>query len=109
MEIVTAHTYTDACNGFHPVNRQCNLPVQEVARNIVLGFAIDHLDKTDNVKLSIDDVYVVWFSKTLQNWKALLSTTHPDGMYYEVTCNGDKNEAYLDAYKKFYNGSISLD
>ena len=50
-----------------------------------------------------NEVYVVWFAKTLQNWKALASTTLPDGMYYEVTHNGDKGETYLDAYKKFDN------
>ena len=51
-------------------------------------------------------VYVVWFCKTLQNWKALASTTVPDGMYYELTYNGDKDEMYLDAYKKFENRCI---
>ena len=30
-------------------------------------------------------------------------------MYYEVTFNGDKNEFYLDAYKKFENQSIYND
>lgn len=49
------------------------------------------------------DVYVVWFAKTLQNWKALISTTLPDGMYYEVTYNGEKQETYLDAYTKIKN------
>jgi len=49
------------------------------------------------------EVYVVWFSKVLQNWKALVSTTRPDGMYYEVTYDGEKKRAYLDAYKKFDN------
>lgn len=39
--------------------------------------------------------------KTLQNNKALLSTTLLDGMHYECTYNGDKQELYLDAYKKF--------
>lgn len=51
----------------------------------------------------MDDVYIVWFSKTLQNWKALVSTNVSDGMYYEITYNGDKKETYLDAYKKFDN------
>lgn len=51
-------------------------------------------------------VYVVWFSKTLQHWKAMLSTTLPDGMYYEVTYNGDKREAYLDSYSKSENTVI---
>jgi hypothetical protein len=29
-----------------------------------------------------------------------------DGMYYEFTWNGDKNEGYLDAYKKWENVTI---
>jgi hypothetical protein len=49
------------------------------------------------------DIYVVWFCKTLQNWKALLSTNMPDGNYYEVTYNGDQGVAYLDQYKKIVN------
>lgn len=74
------------------------------ARKIVFDHVKDHLEKTDtHVTFAQDEVYIVWFSKTLQNWKALLSTTLPDGMYYEVTYNGDAKEAYLDAYKKFQN------
>ncbi len=61
---------------------------------------------TDNVQITLDNVFIVWFCKTLQNWKALVSTTLPDGMYYEVTYNGDKKEVYLDAYKKFENRKI---
>lgn len=53
------------------------------------------------------DVFIVWFSKTLQNWKALVSTTVSDGMYYEITHNGDKKETYLDVYKKWENQCIA--
>ncbi len=79
---------------------------QQTAKEIVLNYANKHIDKTDNVQITLDDVYIVWFCKTLQNWKALVSTTLPDGMYYEVTYNGDKKEIYLDAYKKFENQKI---
>ncbi|MGG6555440.1 UNVERIFIED_CONTAM: DUF6275 family protein [Blautia caecimuris] len=61
-------------------------------------------EKTDvNNPMTIDNVYVVWYSKSLQNHKALLSTTVCDGMYYELTYNGDKDELYIDAYKKWEN------
>lgn len=80
---------------------------QERARELVYLFVKEHLEKTDtHVTFTPEDVYVVWFSKTLQNWKALLSTTLPDGMYYEVTYNGDKKVAYIDAYKKFQNVAV---
>lgn len=79
---------------------------QKIARKIVLDYANEHIDKTDNVQITLDNVFIVWFCKTLQNWKALVSTTLPDGMYYEVTYNGDKKEVYLDAYKKFENRKI---
>lgn len=74
------------------------------ARRLVFEYIKAHLEKTDkHVTFSLDETYIVWFSKTLQNWKALLSTTLPDGMYYEVTYNGEKRETYIDAYKKFDN------
>lgn len=74
------------------------------ARQIVLDYAVKHLDATDD-EISFK-TYIVWKSKVLQNWKYLISTTLHDGMYYEVTYNGDKNEFYLDAYKKFENKVI---
>ena len=65
-----------------------------------------HLDKSDEKTITEDDVYIVWQCKTLQNNKALLSTKLFDGMYYEITYNGDKDEAYIDAYKKWENYKI---
>lgn len=47
--------------------------------------------------------FIVWKAKTLQNWKYLISTDAADGMYYELTYNGDKKEWYLDVYKKQAN------
>lgn len=74
------------------------------ARKLVYDYVVDHFDKSDPPPVfERDDVYVVWFAYTLGNWKALVSTTLPDGMYYEVTYNSEKNETYLDAYKKVQN------
>jgi hypothetical protein len=81
-----------------------SLSLQDRARRRVYEYVKDHLEKTDtHVTFGEDEVYVVWFAKTRQNWKALVSTTLPDGMYYEVTHDGDKQATYIDAYKKFDN------
>ena len=75
----------------------------KLAKGIVVGYFNDNADKTDNKQITEDNVFVVWSCKTLQNNKALLSTTVSDGMYYEITHNGDKQETYVDAYKKWEN------
>lgn len=73
------------------------------AKQIVVDYFNSHVDATDNKQITINDVYVVWFAKTLQNWKALVSTNVSDGQYYEITHNGDKHETYVDVYKKWEN------
>lgn len=75
---------------------------------LAADYTNQHMDKTDGTSITADNVYCVWSCKTLQNWKALLSTTVPDGMYYEITYNGDKDEVYLDAYRKFENRCIRI-
>ena len=81
----------------------------KLCKKIVKEYTNEHLDKSDNVQISEDSVFIVWSCKTLQNNKALLSTTLYDGMYYELTYNGDKKEVYLDAYKKFENRAIKVE
>ena len=74
------------------------------AIEIVIVYILEHLDATD-AKPDFE-TYIVWKAKALQNWKYLISSTLCDGMYYELTYNGDKKEWYLDAYKKFENRVI---
>lgn len=76
------------------------------AKRLVTEYFNDHHEITEGVGITEDQVFIVWFSKTLQNWKAMVSTTVSDGMYYEITYNGDKKETYLDAYKKWENKCI---
>ena len=76
--------------------------MDERALQIVLNYIHDvfyYLDRYDDDF----DIFIVWKCKTLQNWKYLISTSVGDGMYYELTYNGDRREWYLDAYKKFQN------
>lgn len=87
-------------NGFSPTDHAIR------ARMLVAQYFNRKVEKTDAVELTMDDVYVVSFTFVLGSWKALVSTTVPDGMYYEVTYNRAKGETYLDAYKKFDNVCI---
>lgn len=80
--------------------------MDDVALDIVREYILEHLDKSDPVPEF--QVYTVWKAKALQNWKYLVSSTLFDGMYYELTFNGDKGECYLDAYKKFENKVIVI-
>jgi len=75
-------------------------------RQLVADYTNEHLDVTDKKRILPDAVFIVWQCKTLQNSKALASTVLCDGMYYEITYNGDKKQFYLDAYKKFENRCI---
>ena len=70
--------------------------------NIFLEQAKKCVEQTTNEVLA-EEMYIVWFCKTLQNWKALVSTDVINGVYWEVTHNGDKNETYVDTYTKSSN------
>lgn len=80
----------------------------ELCKKTVRDYFNGRVEKTDNAHISTEDVYIVWVCKALQNWKALVSTNVSDGMYYELTYNGDKGELYLDAYKKWENKCIHV-
>ena len=90
-------------------NMNNNINMDFIAKRIVKRYVEEHLDKSDKeIALTDKEPYIVWKCKTLQNWKYLISTDLHDGMYYEVTYNGDKQEWYLDAYKKFENRCIPM-
>ena len=76
------------------------------AMKIVRDYVVEHLDRSDPQEDF--QVYVVWQCHILGNRKWLMSTTLPDGMYYEVTYDSLKGFYYLDAYRKWENRSIPV-
>ena len=75
--------------------------LQEKAISVARTVLFNEFDYNAN-EITPDDLYVVWFCKTLQNWKALVSGVHIEE-YIEVTYNGDKQEVYVDVYQKVKN------
>ena len=75
--------------------------LQEKAINAAITVLFNEFGYNAN-EITPADMYVVWFCKTLQNWKALVSGVHIKE-YIEVTYNGDKQETYVDVYQKACN------
>ena len=83
--------------------------------NLCKRFVVDYVNQSDyetcygyRPYIKKWHVFVVWLCKTLQNNKALLSTTvDGDPRYYEITYNGDEDCFYFDVYDKLINKRIN--
>ena len=62
----------------------------------------------DVPEIEYSEVFVVWFTYILGRAKCLISTARLDHMYYELTYDLDKNQIYVDSYKKVRNDSITF-
>ena len=78
--------------------------LQEKAINLARTVLFNEFSYNES-KITPEDMYIVWFCKTLQNWKALVSGVYVKE-YIEVTYNGDRQEAYVDVYQKVCNECI---
>ena len=81
--------------------------LQKKAINAARTVLFNEFDYNAN-KIAPADMDVVWFCKTLQNWKALVSGVHIEE-YIEVTYNGNKKEIYTDVYQKVKNVCIKCE
>ena len=80
----------------------------EMAKQLVYESALRAGVLATHPTFSVHEVYVVWFAYTLGSWKALCSTSLPDGRYYEVTYNREKKVAFVDAYVKVENEEVAI-
>ncbi len=76
--------------------------MMQKARQVV----VDYYNSLFPNGVEYDDTFIVWFCKTLQNWKALVAINTVSGWYFEITYNGDENVIYLDKYVKDTNEVI---
>lgn len=71
----------------------------------VQQWLVRNADNMDGI--STNDIFVVWYAKTLQNHKVLLGTRFAN-YYFECTYNGDKEEMYMDVYDKVQNVCVKV-
>lgn len=84
-----------------------NTEFMEKCKMEVCKYHNDNANEDDYI--SMEDVFIVWMVKVLQNNKALAATNKEDNRYYEITYNGDKKEMYVDAYKKEENKLVKIE
>lgn len=70
---------------------------------------IKELKEKYNENYKIEELHLVWFSKTLQNFKCCICDLKSNNRYYECTYNGNKKELYVDIYDKVYNTKVTAD
>lgn len=80
----------------------------EVAKDLVYDQAVFLRVLEHHPTFSRDEVYVVWFAYVLGAWKAVCSTSLPDGRYYEVTYSKEKGVAFIDTYIKTHNVEMAI-
>ena len=77
------------------------------AKALVLENYTEHQVPRGNPEITLDDLFLVWFTKTFSNWKCLVATIYADGLYYEVTHNGNAQETYVDIYRRLGHSKVS--
>ena len=80
----------------------------KLAQQLVARDWNTHAIKLGQTFLHPDEVYPVFISKDLNNNKGTFATPRNDGLYYEITRNGNTNEAYVDRYFKQSNKPVDL-
>lgn len=98
---------------FNTDNEGIDFP--EMAKRLVYDWARGGLAVVqEHPTFSLDEVYIVSFTYILGNWKALVSTSLPDGRYYEVTYKPEHDGsdgpacAYIDTYIKTHNVEVAI-
>jgi hypothetical protein len=60
-------------------------------------------------ELTMDSVYIVWFTKTLGNWKAIIASPTIKGLIWEIVYNAHRKECYVEVYKKLNSVKVSME
>ena len=83
-------------------------PYPEIAKDLVYKQACSLGVRIEHPTFSRDEVYVVWFTYVLGAWKAVCSTSLPDGRYYEVTFHKGRSVVFVDTYIKTHNVEVEI-
>lgn len=72
----------------------------KTARQVVVDQINNSKNNRSTRRIDEKGVYVVWFTKVLGNWKAIVASPIVRTYMWEVTYNGGKDEIYIDVYRR---------
>lgn len=77
-----------------------------MAKRLVMENYNEHHNEEESPPLIIDDLYIIWFTKVLNNWRAQVASSVVRGLVWMVTYNGSKSEAYIEVFRKINNTKV---
>ena len=80
--------------------------IEDIAHAKVREFALDTRNKGQYPTATDFAVVTVWKCYILGNMKLLITTSLPDGKYYEVTYAFGKDSMYFDVYVRVHNAEF---
>lgn len=99
--------YNLAKKGFREGTTMLNAnEIESLAHAKVREFALNTRNKGQYPSPADFEVVTVWKCYILGNMKLLITTSLPDGKYYEVTYDFGKDSMYFDAYVRVHNEEI---
>jgi hypothetical protein len=74
--------------------------------------AMENYNRTRNrdkfPDLPIEAFHIVWFSKTLDNWKATVESLKASRLSWSITYNGAEDECYIIVWQKLTKVTIAM-
>lgn len=80
----------------------------KVAKAAVVKYFNENIGNDDGKRITIDDVSVDSYNRTLRNQEAFLYVVEYGGMYYRITYDYNRSELYLNAYKDCGSSTINI-
>lgn len=80
--------------------------MEEAKKNVVLYMNKIIIDEGEP-PVDTRSVFLVWYSKTIQNAKVILGVRGPNFLLFEITYNGNVEDMYMDVYNKVHHETIS--
>ncbi len=79
-----------------------------MAKRLVIENYNSHHDPAETAPLTMEDVYIISFTKMMKHWKAVVISGAAKRMVWLVTYNGTRREAYIEVCRKINNVTVQM-